>query len=462
MGSVQPFTGGNSIYAPDGSILNRTDGYWWSAYTESPGCTKSADAPAWLLNMDWSPPPKPVSPTCTLDSQDLVSGFCTFSCSWPADLETDNSCSGATADEINYHPVFGTSPGSSDLSDPGWVAGTQLTATLNNVADGQLVYTQLTARDALGNTSAASDTGGPFTCPCIVGGSCGPTPTPTPTGEPTPIPSLTPTPSITPSPTVAATPTPGGWMQVQGGDVYQGSISQTDLPASQYFLTYITPTPPNPQSAGVIRWSDTGGLSPGSGYLSPRQPNDWKVKGTLTNTYNFTFYWEALKNKAITVNNITVGDSGYYSSTPNNAIYSYPGGGHFTLSPSFSPNPNTDVTIFIITGTFEITQNFTSSKPVVFIVNGHIFIDGGVERIPGLYITGCENPPTCGGGTFTIDTGSNKIIIDGMVYAYKFNLNRTYKSFTAPAYQFIYQPKYMIALLPYLGRPQINWQEVGP
>ena len=142
---------------------------------------------------------------------------------------------------------------------------------------------------------------------------------------------------------------------------------------------------------------------------------------------------------------------------PVNSIYSYSGLGHYTLDPAFDGDrtPEKDVTIFLISGSLEITQNFSLADErdtIVFIVNGNIYIDGNVSRIPGLYISS---------QTFSVAAADQAIIIDGMVYAKFVNLQRKYYSYTNPAYTLIYQPKYMIDLLPYLGRSQVNWQEVS-
>ena len=141
-----------------------------------------------------------------------------------------------------------------------------------------------------------------------------------------------------------------------------------------------------------------------------------------------------------------------------NEIYSYSGSGHYTLSPTFDGNrtPDKDVTVMMISGSLEISNDFALSDPkdsVAFIVNGNIYIGPNVTRIPGVYISS---------QTFSVAASDQPIVIEGMVYANKLNLSRTYYSLTTPTYQFIYQPKYIIDLLPYLGRPQINWQEVRP
>ena len=442
MGSVVPASGGESQWTPEGAYLNNTGGYWWTATAESPACPTSIPAPGWLLNMDHQAPPQPTPPTCTFVSQDLVNGTgkCEFTCSWPADPEPPGaSCS----DTTEYQPVFRTEPSGGGWK-PDW--SSDLSNTVKNVEAGDELFSKVMARDGLDNESPYSDEVGGVFCPGI---DYGPTNTPTPTGGPT----LTPT--NTPTPTIALTPTPGAWIQVLGGDVYQKSIS-LNVPPEKYFLDVIA-TPAPPFSGGVIFSQSASGLGERS------SPTQWEAvtSSGLSNTYSFSYYWEALKDKAFPVNNIIVGASGYYDSTPNDAIYSYPGGGHFTLSTSFTPNPNTEATVFLITGTLEITQDFNSVKPVVFIVNGHIYIDGNVTTLSGLYLTGCERPGNCDGGTFSIASGPDPITIDGMVYAYNLSLSRTYRSLT-PTYQFIYQPKYIIALLPYLGRSQVNWQEVKP
>lgn len=430
-GSVQPAIGGNSEWIPDFSVLNSTGGYWWTAYTQSPACPKSADAPAWLINMDYAAPPQPTPPACILKSQNYFSGECTFSCNWPANPEpTPASCS----DTNNYHPVFWTSPGPGAW-DPGWMGNTLSTTVVTS--DGQVLYAKLSTRDNLGNISSASTDVGPFTCPKL---NFSFTPTP---GGPTLTPTSTPTPSITPSPTITPTPTPGSWIQVLGGDVYQLSINQ-DVPAGKYFLDVALASP---NSTGVI-FSQSGTGNFGYGASSP---TDQKAAGSLTNAYSFSYYWEAFKDKAKSVNNATVGAAADLDTS--NTIYSYNGLGYYQLSSSFTPK--TSVTIFLISGSLEITQNFSidPAYSVVFVVNGNIFIDGNVTRIPGLYISS---------QTFTVASGGNQFVLDGMLYARTVSLNRTYKSFSSPAYQFIYQPKYGISLLPYLGRKSVVWQEVTP
>jgi hypothetical protein len=449
IGSAQPSSGGNSEWQPGATVLLETGGYWWTAYTESPSCPRSGDAPSRLITMDYSPPPQPNAPNCVLQSQNLVTGICTFTCSWPPAPEYDGSC----ANTSDYHPVFWTLPGSSGW-DPNWcsVSGLCWQSGINwyitvTASDSKELYSQLAARDSVGNVSTPSVQGGPFTCPEII---YSPSITP---GGPSLTPTITPTVTVTPSPTITLTPTPGAWLQALGGDIYQNRIVQP-IPASKNLLDVLPSEPLN--SVGIL-WAGSGTFNPGFGSLSPRSSltGDWKLTGNLANTYNFWYYWEALKNQAKSVNNTTVGASTDLEGGVS--IYSYTGLGYYTLDTAFKGRQNgqDDVTIFLISGSLEITGNFTLNDPndtVVFVVNGNIYVDGSVTRIPGLYISS---------QTFTIAESSSKIIIDGMVYTKALSLKRSYFDFNTPAYQFIYQPKYIIALLPYLGRTQVNWQETG-
>jgi len=213
---------------------------------------------------------------------------------------------------------------------------------------------------------------------------------PTPTPTPTITPTRTPTPTITPTVTPTATPTPTPTI----------TPTRTPTPTATPAVT-LTPVP--------------------SATITPTLPPSPNLDAV-------------------------------------NSIYAYSGLGYYVLSTSFDGNrtPNKDVTIFLISGSLEITQNFSMADPqdaVIFVVNGNIFVDGNVTRIPGVYISS---------QTFTIAPSNLPIIIDGMVYANKINFARTYYSLTEPTYQFIYQPSYIIDLLPFLGRPQINWQEGTP
>jgi hypothetical protein len=437
IGSVQSPTGGNSIWTADSSFLNSTGGYWWTAYTETPSCLRSFDAPARLLNMDYQGPPKPTAPTCAFVSQNYFSGECTFKCTWPADPEpTPPSCS----DTASYQPGFWT-----DIDPTPWRPDWSSTfETTVYTADGTKLYSQVQAKDGLGNLSPMSDTGGSVDCPNLIFSD-----TPTP-GGPTLTPTTVPTGTLTPTPTITPTPTPGDWIQVLGGDVYGSSINQP-IPLNKYFLYYLSGA--SDASVGVIG-SVSGSGSYGYGSASVRSPS-WVVAETLSNKYNFTYYWETLKAKAKSISNTTVGKASDLNST--DSIYSYEGAGLYSFDSTFAGRiaGSSDVTVFLITGTLEINQTFPleAGDTVVFIVNGNIYLGGDIERIPGLYISS---------DTFTIGPGDKGIIIDGMVITKTLTKHRTFQSFDTPAYQFIYQPKYMIDLLGVMGRPQIDWKEVAP
>ena len=441
-GSVVSPSGGNSIWTPDGSVLNTTGGYWWTAYTESSSCPRSFDAPANLLNMDYTPPPKPQAPVCTITDPNLYSGLCALHCEWEADPEpvpptpTPPSCS----DTGDYHPIFRSYGGPGVVDPPGWI-GNVLFVDVEAEA-GQELYASVEARDGLGNTSLPSDEAGPYTCEEIIF-PVSPTPggpTLTPTGSPPPTATLTP--SITP------VPSPEIWSQVFGGDVYEPSLLQSNLPSGKYYLDDISLLFPN--SAGVL-WSGSGAGDFGYGTSSP---TNWQVASTLSNAFNFSYYWESLKNNpdVVTVPNTTTIPSS--DIVADKSIYYY-NQALISLNSNLTLMPSGNVAIFLISGSLNIKNNFTVTpdESVVFVVNGNIEVDSNVTRVDGLFIDS---------GTFSVATGPDPLVINGMVYTGEMSLNRTYKSFSAPTYKFIYQPKYVIALLPYLGRPQINWQEGGP
>ena len=285
MGGIVAPAGDDSLWNPPSYVLNSTGGYWWTARTESSSCPASAEAPARLITMDFTPPPAPDPPVCTLISQNYVTGETTFQCSWNEVISNDGC--GYT---VSYHPYFWTSPPGGmpggDYWDADWI-GDQTSITVVTT-DGVELYGIVEARDNLGNISLPSGIGGNFTAPRINYSF-----TPTPGGV---------TPSITPIPTVPATPTPGAWLQVRGGDVYQPIINQP-VPAGEYFLDFMPTPADNPNSIGVI-WSVSGGGNYGLGGSSPVE---WEAIGTKSNAYSFTYYWETLKNKAKVVNNSIVG-----------------------------------------------------------------------------------------------------------------------------------------------------------
>lgn len=472
MGSVvvPPYpTGTYSQYVSDSSMLNSTGGYWWTAYTKSSTCPQSNDAPAQLLNMDYSPPGKPGTPTCTFQPQNLYTGECAFSCSWQDDPETDASC-GNTSD---YHPILWTNPLGGG-GDYGWCvnssnpslkciynSGSNSWSISGTIQSGESLYGQVQAKDSVDNLSAPSEVAGPFVCPFII-----PQYTPTPGGPTyTPTPSLTP--SVTPSPTITPTPTPGSWMQVKGGDIYQKNIIQ-DVPAGQYLLEDIQ-SPSNPNSGGLVRYSQTLNTLNGS----TKQSNDWKQQTSLSNAFNFPFYWKTLSEQAASINNSIVGAASDLDGTKH--VYSYSGSGTYTVDPNLKANLDAkglhDV-VFTVSGTLMVNNNIDFStapsdvlNTLVFIVNGHIYVDSTVTTLYGLYLSGCNDVNSCNGGTFTVATSNGTdqpITINGMVYAYDIQLLRNVPNFSTPAFKFIYQPQYVVKLLQYMGRSQVNWQEAAP
>ncbi|MBI3955529.1 hypothetical protein HY338_03725 [Candidatus Gottesmanbacteria bacterium] len=118
------------------------------------------------------------------------------------------------------------------------------------------------------------------------------------------------------------------------------------------------------------------------------------------------------------------------------------------------PSPN-KVAIFLISGSLNVKNDFTiaSDESVVFVVSGNIEVDSSVTRIDGLFMAS---------GSFSVAAGPDQLVVNGMVYTKNMSLSRTLRSFSTPAHKFIYQPKYVITILPYLGRSQVNWQEAAP
>jgi hypothetical protein len=92
---------------------------------------------------------------------------------------------------------------------------------------------------------------------------------------------------------------------------------------------------------------------------------------------------------------------------------------------------------------------------LVFIVNGSIYVDGSITDLSGVFISSDtffvrDSPP------------SKPLTVKGMVYSSKISVERIYVDLLKPTYKFIYQPSYLIDLIPYLGRSQVSWQEVSP
>jgi len=208
----------------------------------------------------------------------------------------------------------------------------------------------------------------------------------------------------------------------------------------------------------VIYYSSGGGVnfSPGSS-----SAKDWKAAGSCSTVYSFTYYDAALK---INRKNIS-GDATINSSELESGydIYSYSGapGDLYTFAePAFTPLK--EVTIYLINGSLLINSEFSipATYSIIFIIKNNLIIGGELDanpadpdRIPGLYIVG---------DTFTVESGAGQFILDGMLYARVFDLHRSFRNPATPTYQFIYQPKYLIDLLPYIGRSEVTWKEIGP
>lgn len=255
----------------------------------------------------------------------------------------------------------------------------------------------------------------------------------------------------------AVTPTPiSPWLRVEGGDVYRPYISPA--PAGQRVMTDL---PSSPNSAGVFLSPNVLTI-PASGLST----TGWNAVVTgMGNSASdlYDTYFNTLKNDAVTVSGTTT--VGFPSDLANGGaggtVFLYPNVSAYTLSSNFnygfSNVSKSKVAIFLIPGSLTLSSNFTynADEAVVFLVNGNITVSSTVSQIAGLFITK---------GTFNVlgATGDGRLTINGGVYANALSLNRIYKDTTTPTYLFSYRPKNDILLLPYLGKPQINWQEIAP
>lgn len=456
-GSYLSPSGGYSVWNPDSSYMTTSGAYWWTAYAQSSSGQKSADAKPWIVYLDYTSPPKPAPPDCVLQSQSLVTGNCTFLCSWTSNNEND----GSKSDTYWYRPIFWTID-KNNISfgwNPGWLdkpKGLNITVI---TTDGTNLFSQMVDADnarpdgGVGNQSAFSNIAGPTPCDEVI------YPSPPIHDTPTDTPKVTPTPTITPSPVT------GPWTQVKGGDVYMPSIIET-IPAGGIFLDVI----PGVQfSTGVVR-TETGTINPGAGKLTPLSPNHWIYTEPLSNTYNFNYYWDNLGSKAVqdTTNSVIV----IPKNTPD-AIYSFgnleapTGSGNvFTLDNTTFYDPvnhytgrkpgSSDTTIILISGGLNITNDIIfadAGDTLIFIVNGPIVVDSAVKHLSGMFISSDRT---------TINPGTDQFTLDGMLNTKELRLLRVPADVTIPTYIFIYEPKYLLDLVSFMGRSQINWQEVAP
>ena len=221
------------------------------------------------------------------------------------------------------------------------------------------------------------------------------------------------------------------------------------------------------ESVGVI-WSSDGSFNYGVGGINSSSPKRWQAQGSFSNPYNFLYYQTALRNQSINRSSSFIGSS--RDLDRNYTVYSYSSSGitNFTLDPALSanladPGINLTTVVFLIDGSLTVDYEFYTERSAIFIAKNDITIEGNLDgspdpdnpdRISGLYVAGER---------FIIRDGPSQFILDGMTYANSFSFEKTsYRSLTSPTYQFIYQPKYLFDLLPYLGRSQVIWKEVGP
>lgn len=255
------------------------------------------------------------------------------------------------------------------------------------------------------------------------------------------------------SPTPTPTPTAAPWTQVQGGNLYAGTVNFETPEGVQIMVTL----PAQPQSRGAV-WSADGTFNYGPLGSSAY----WQVGNQSIPFENNYGYYNTLlsKREIITIQgNQNIG-SGTQAGKP---IYRYenPADPNFTLSNTLAADPNTEM-VFLINGNLTINSDINiGSKAYVFIVNGNVTVAPTVNTIYGLYIVNKND------GTGTFATGTNgrndgtdlPFTVNGMVYAHSMNLQRVYYSYSTPAHTFVYQPQYLALLMEYLGESKVEWQQ---
>ncbi len=270
--------------------------------------------------------------------------------------------------------------------------------------------------------------------------------------------------STTPIPT----PIAGPWRQLLGGSTYEVNIpgpgnTPMTIPSGKFYLDWISGSAD--KTVGVL-YNAAGIYLNGS-----TSQTTWNASQNFSSYFlDFITLQGQLTKDMSKVQDVPTGSSPItISNSPSNSIIWYHvagatyktgnvGGGGFSVSST----PSNSVAIYIIDGNLAINNDITAASSgvtPVFIVNGNILVDYRVNTLNGIFIangpTSTFNP--AGGGT------SSTLIINGMVYTQQLNEARTVASpGTNPIVQYILQPKYYLPLAPFLGKTQVQWQEVAP
>ena len=175
---------------------------------------------------------------------------------------------------------------------------------------------------------------------------------------------------------------------------------------------------------------------------------------TRSNQYNYDYYKDLFTRTTIdepTGNSLSLNPFGTV------VQYYHKGTGDYTLSTgAISPSANTAV-VYLVEGNLNITGagdlTIASGKSAAFIVSGKVTVAASVDTVEGIFIVG---------GDFDASSGNTQLSINGSLYADRFVGGRSIPPNTTPAYKFTYEPKYLLPLVQYLGKSQVNWQEVAP
>lgn len=243
-------------------------------------------------------------------------------------------------------------------------------------------------------------------------------------------------------PTSGSTPPPSdssAWMQLIGGSVYQQSINQ-EVPSGQVYLDHLYSS--TDKSLGVLYANNVSNITLGQDTSIYRE-----VSQTYTNAYNYAYFSQKLASQA------TPGASPF-PSDPAAGVYTYPTG--LTVGSSVNINPTGgNGVVYLIDGNLTINGNITiaNNKSAVFIVSGTITVGPTVTQIEGIYISN---------DSFDAEAVTNDLQIDGMIYTNEFIQKVSDGDTDTPTYVIEYQPQYLLAVLPYLGKTHVSWQEVAP
>lgn len=243
---------------------------------------------------------------------------------------------------------------------------------------------------------------------------------------------------------IMITVTPPPWTQIQGGDLYSGTVD-FELPYQKTLM--VTPAQ-YPYGEGAV-WSGDGVFNYHDGDHSKME---FPTK-LPSNAYTYSYFNELFSKRLVTdVESQNVGQGA--DSTGDVHIYRYASqlqpfvldvGSIATLD-----SGTKDSYIFLVNGSLQITQDMAAvSKAYVYIVNGDITLSDDVKNIYGMFIS----------NNFNTGGGNLPLTVYGMAYTNGFTLSRDYRSYNQAAHTFVYQPKYLKVVMEYMSKSKLEWQE---